>query len=121
MAQANELAASGLAAETARLLGQTVPSTGLTATGSTVADAYPITTGGFFEFSTVSGSTGAQLPSATGTPDVVIFNGGGSPLTIYPQTGEYINGSQNGTFSITNGKSGTFKPSGLRWIANLSA
>lgn len=121
MAQANEIEAAGVPAQAARLLGQTEPQTGLTATGTTAADAYDITTGGFFEFSTVAASTGAQLPNATGTPQVVVYNGGANALTVYPQTGEYINGTLNGTFSVTNGKTAIFTPSGLRWIANLSA
>lgn len=121
MAQANEIEAAGVAAGVARLLGQTTPQTAQTATGSTAADALALTTGGFYEFGTVAASTGAILPTATGTPQVVIYNGGSNALTVYPQTGEYINGTQNGTFSVTNGKTATFTPSGLRWIANLSA
>lgn len=121
MAQANELVHAGIAAEPARFLGNTTPLTGLTATGSTIADAYALTTGAFAVFSTVGSGNGALLASATGSPDVAIRNSGSNALTVYPQAGEYINGTLNGTFSVTNGKSAIFKPSGLHWIAVLSA
>ncbi len=51
-----------------------------------------------------------------------MFNGGASPLSVYPAVGETINGSSaNTAFSVTNGKSAIFKPVGQTWIAVLSA
>lgn len=121
MADNAELMAAGMSAEQARLLGNTKPQTGLVATGSTIADALALTTSEFAEFATVGSGNGALLANAGGSSDLVIFNGGASPLTVYPQAGQYINGTLNGTFSVTNGKAATFIPSGTRWIAVLSA
>ena len=121
MAQANEIEAAGVAAGAARLLGQTTPNTGLSGAGTTQADATALTTGSFNEFSTVGANSGAVLPSATGSAIVAIYNGGANALKVYAASGEYMNGTQNGYLSVTNGKSAIFIPSGLRWIGNLSA
>lgn len=121
MAQASELTAAGLAAETARLLGNTTPLTALTATGSTQADAYQLTVGAFAEFGTVDSGTGAVLASATGSPVTAVSNGGSNALKVYAHSGEYMNGTLNGYLSVTNGKTAIFVPSGTRWIGTLSA
>ena len=65
--------------------------TGLTATGSTSADAYEVT---FAKnaFSTVSSGTGAILDSDAAPGDSqLVYNGGANALRVYPPTGAQIN------------------------------
>src|SRR5512146_2236916 len=121
MPQASQLTAFGVAAEPARLLGQAAARTGQTATGSTIADAFALTSGECVEFTTVGSGTGALLPPAGESADVVIVNAGSNALTVYPQSGEYMNGTADATFSVTNAKRALFKANGSRWTAFLSA
>ena len=66
---------------------------GLTATGSSQATAYPLATDARHEFTTTAVSTGAVLPVATRLPgDVSVFNAGASTLTVYPPLGGAIDG-----------------------------
>lgn len=83
-----------------------------TATGSTQATAFAITTCST-EFTTVAASTGAILP-ATGlnvsTGDVLaVFNQGASTLTVYPPVGFKIGlAATNAGVSVASGKSALF-------------
>lgn len=116
-----EIMRASLPAEAARMLGATADATTETATGSVQADAF-VLTANITKFGTVAASTGAILPSATGVAPYFIFNGGASPLTVYPALGETINASAANTgFSVTNGKGAYFYPHGNQWMANLSA
>ena len=65
--------------------------TGLTATGTTQADAYAMNFGKC-AFSTVAAGTGAILSSNAGDGDSqLVFNGGANPLKVYPPSGAQIN------------------------------
>jgi hypothetical protein len=114
----SEFMARGMAAGAAGLVGQDPAATTLTATGSTQGGALALASN-FAIFGTVAGSTGAIL----GERGIyIIVNGGGSPLTVYPQVGGNINGGTlNAGFSVTNGKSAIFISNGLTWGAILSA
>lgn len=87
-----------------------------TATGSTQATAFPITTCST-EFTTVAASTGAILP-ATGlnvsTGDILaVFNQGASTLTVYPPVGFKIGlAATNAGVSVASGKSALFSARG---------
>ena len=120
MAHKDELVGSKIQSNLAAILGDDL-STGLTATGSNQGGALALSAS-CSKFSTVSASTGAILPTASGKGEYAVFNGGASPLSVYPAVGETINGSSaNTAFSVTNGKSAIFKPVGQTWIAVLSA
>lgn len=97
--------------------------TGLTATGSSQADALPIQTTNS-EFTTVAASTGAILPAFSQQGDsVFVYNYGANALSVYPPTGGSIsNGATNAAFSIGTNKGALFKLiSNTRWGAILSA
>lgn len=120
MADQVVLMARGLPAGVADKIGSTL-STGLTAAGSTKATALVLSATNNV-FSTTASLTGALLPFAQMSPDVAIYNGGAQPLLVYAQAGDTINALSTGaTFSVTNGKSARFCPSGQKWIATLSA
>lgn len=119
MATATELMGLGFSAAQANALAG-ASSTALTATGSTQTDALALAVP-FNEFGTVGSGTGARLPPASGQPPFTIYNGGSNALKVYPASGEYMNGSQNASFSVTNAKSAVFMPCGNRWIGKLSA
>lgn len=120
MSTARELMASGLAAAVARQLGQT-RETGISAAGSTQGTATQLKAGANY-ISTAAASSGVILPAASDAPISAVYNGGANAVTVYPATGETINGlSANSGFSVTNGKSATFIPSVNSWIATLSA
>lgn len=121
MATQGELMRSGLAAETARLIGQTIDATTETATGTNQATAF-VLTATITKFGTVGASTGALLPSATGVGPYAIINAGANALSVYPASGETINGgTANSAFSVTNAKTAFFLPHGNTWVAILSA
>jgi hypothetical protein len=129
MASPSRLMALGMANSLALEIGQDSASANLTATGSNAATALSLTAD-FNIFGTVAASTGAMLPAAEGQPDQVIYNGGANALSVYPQTGEIINGlSAGAAFSVGAGKAAIFVPgknnSGSPavggWIALVSA
>jgi len=94
---------------------------GLTATGTTQADAYALTAASN-EFTTVASGTGAVLPSASPGDSVLVYNGGANPLRIYPQTGEQLNGQPTNAphlLSVNTAVEFT-KLTSTRWVGNLS-
>lgn len=115
-----ELMAFGIHANPASGIGFDVPVSGLVATGLTAAAALVLTQD-FSIFATVSASASCILPPARNKGPQAIYNGGASPLTVYPsQTGpETINGAAS--FQVPNGKSAVFFGAGNAWIANASA
>jgi hypothetical protein len=120
MALATELMAAGIPGGAARMIGSSAE-TAVTATGTAQGDAYALKAS-LTVFGTVGSGTGALLPSATGSPPFVISNGGANALSVYPASGEIINGlSANSAFSVTNAKTAIFYPAGNRWVAVLSA
>jgi hypothetical protein len=94
-----------------------VPSTALTATGSTQATALSLISN-FSIFGTVAASTGALLAAREG----IVVNGGANALTLYPPVGGNINGgATNAGVSVPAGKSAMFSSSGLTYGVNVSA
>jgi hypothetical protein len=116
MAQKSDLMAGGQHAALASRLGFDAPSSALTATGSTSADAL-VLKGNYAIFGTVAASTGAILPAGHGF--YFVRNGGASALTVYPPSGSTVNGTTS--FSVTNAKSAFFIVNGLDIGAILSA
>ena len=97
--------------------------TGLTATGSTVSDAYEVT---FARnaFSTVAAGTGAILDSDSAAGDSqLIYNGGANALRVYPTTGAQVNnlGTNNPAFLAPRTAAEFHKLSATLWTAVLSA
>lgn len=116
-----ELMRASLPAEAARMLGATLDTVTETATGTNQATAF-VLTANMTIFGTVAASTGALLPSATGSGPYFTFNNGANTLTVYPATGETINASTANTgYSVSAGKGARFDPHGNTWMANLSA
>lgn len=109
----------GMPADQASRLGFGPEGTGLTATGSTSADALALTAG-VNQFSTVDSGTGATLPSGWGF--VACINNGSNALLVYPGTGMQINNGtvSTGSYSVAAGKTAMFVHAGGRWIATLS-
>jgi hypothetical protein len=82
---------------------------GLTAAGSGIGNATPITTQGAF-FSTVASGTGGQLPPPNAVPyPVFVGNFGVSGLSVYPPTVSGIIGSGSSGVAYTQA-TGTVVP-----------
>ena len=64
--------------------------TGLTATGSSQANAFPLTNNTYHEFTTVTSGTGAIVPAPSIPSYFTIQNSGEASLAIYPQSGGTI-------------------------------
>jgi hypothetical protein len=86
--------------------------TGLTATGTNQATAYPLWPGNTqHEFTTVASGTGALLPSAIPST-ISVHNAGANALLIYPPVGGTIDGgSVNAPATVAAGATSTF------WVA----
>jgi hypothetical protein len=99
---------------------------GLTATGSTQATGYAMSTDTAV-FTTVAASTGAVLPGSTlAQPgdEVVVANLGANALSVYPPVGGAINSlAANTALSVAAGKVAYFiaRNGGLNWVGVLSA
>lgn len=98
---------------------------GLSGAGtSSQSAATPITTS-VAVFSTVAANSGALLPRAAKSDEVMVRNGGANALLVYPPVGGTINGgSTNAAFSVTAAKGAIFRcvsDDGLTWIAILGA
>ena len=118
---AYKLFASGL--NTLTVASITDVTTGLAATGSSVADAYEVT---FARnaFSTVASGTGAILDSDSAPGDSqLIYNGGANVLRVYPTPGAQINnlGANAPAFLAPRTAAEFHKLSATAWTALLSA
>ena len=79
-------------------------SSGLTATGTTLATALGLTST-TNQFSTVAANTGATLPAMIPGQTVFIYNDGASPLTVYAANGITIDGTAGSVgVTLTNAK-----------------
>jgi hypothetical protein len=117
MSLPGELMALGLPHSLAERIGADIV-TGVVAAGTSQTTAATVA-GAFIEVATAAASSGIIL---MGGPDnFTIFNGGASPLSVYPPVGGYMNGTQNAAFSVTNAKSAFFFRAGNRYIGVLSA
>lgn len=121
MPSQGELMRSGIAAESAQMLGSNADPNTETATGTGQTDAF-LLIANITIFGTVASGAGARLPSATGRSAYYVFNNGANALLIYPATGETLNVSAaNASVSVPVGKSAFFYPHGNMWIVNFSA
>ena len=66
------------------------------ATGTTVADAYPLLAA-VTRFGTVAASTGAKLKNLPAGGVQVVYNAGASTLTVYDASGSTIDGTAGAT------------------------
>lgn len=73
--------------------------TGLTATGTTAADALQLSAV-WNTVATTAASTGVKLPPTEAGAVVCVYNGGASTLTVYPATGSTINAGAS-SLSVT--------------------
>lgn len=93
--------------------------TGLTATGTTAANALPLSAV-VNVVATTAASTGVILPPAEAGAQVVVFNNGANALTVYPQTGSTIDAGAS--VSIATGKERIFfGASPTVWLSLLGA
>lgn len=121
MALAKNLMGLGMPAELSSALGFAGDEvTGLTATGTTSADALQLATG-VSQISTCASGAGVILPSQGGMKAVI--NNGANACLVYPGTGKQINNAtaSTGSYSIAAGKTALFVTAGYaRIIATLS-
>jgi hypothetical protein len=82
--------------------------TGLAATGTNQATAFPLLDGGYHEFTTVGSGTGAVLPVVMPwSREITISNNGANALLIYPPSGGTID-TTNASVSLAAGSSATY-------------
>lgn len=94
--------------------------TGLTAAGTTNADALQLVSG-VSQIATCASGAGVILPSVGGFKTVI--NNGSNACLVYPGTGKQINNGTvtTGSYSIAAGKTALFVTAGgVRTIATLS-
>jgi len=121
MATASELSGLGLAPELAGRVAQGVhdTATGLTAAGTTIADALKLTKG-VNVIGTAAASTGVKLPPFSVGSQVFIKNGGAQTVNIFPNTSsEKINGGSAGAaVTLATTKSALlFKVGAIDWVS----
>ena len=80
--------------------------TGLVATGTTIADALQLSAD-FNTITTSSASTGVILPPTEAGAVVVIRNDSGQTITVYPKSGSTINAAAS-TLSVATAKTVVF-------------
>lgn len=119
---ARQIMGAGFSAGQAQALGGS-GSTGLTSLGSSITDALQLTTANNI-ISSAASSTGVKLPAGSPGDQIIIYNGGGQTVAVYPpNTTSTINsGSAGAGFNVANTKSAVFKyVTGSAVIALLSA
>lgn len=114
MASKDELVHVGIPWPAAAALGQD-QATAVSAAGTTQATATALTAA-YNEVSTCANGAGVVLPGASGQPINVIQNNGANTLSIYVATGNYMNGTLNGSLQVASGNGAILIPSGIRWI-----
>lgn len=108
MAIPSRLMGSGTpAGQTSAIVGDTV--TGLTAAGSTNADALQLSAVNN-RVTTAAAGTGVRLPPLEVGAMVTVMNSGANALLVYPGTGNQINGltATTGGFSVAAGGRAAF-------------
>lgn len=79
-------------------LSSTAPN--LVAAGSNQSTALQLDTTSFQRVGTVAASTGVRLPVGFAGTRLAVFNAGANALTVYANTGGFLNNTQNGSLSI---------------------
>lgn len=94
--------------------------TGLTATGTTAADALQLSAV-WNTVGTTAASTGVKLPPTEAGSMVCVYNAGASTLTVYPATGSTINAGAS-SLSVTSTQRVLFiATSATTWISIAGA
>lgn len=120
MASIQELMGSGMPAAQASKLGSD-PVTTFAAAGTTQATA-TLLTSNFANVTTVAANSGVRLRSASGSGLTVVVNNGANVLSIYPATGEKINGAAtNAAITVAPGKCVMMYGDNNQWAGNISA
>ena len=122
MALARNIMKGGWSAGNAKAINGAI-ATGLTATGTTIADALALQADTAV-LGTVGAGTGVSVPSAEVGDSVEIYNGGANALKVYPDsTSVQFNALGNGNaFQLaTNTTCYCRRITSTRWIVNLSA
>lgn len=116
MANKSSLMALGMPAGLASRLG--VDDTASFVAAGASAGAAVSLTSSFFTFSTAPASTGGIIAfQGIGTG----YNAGANTVKVYAPSGQYMNGTLNGSISVPTTKSCIVIQSGNRWIGNISA
>lgn len=95
---------------------------GITAAGTTTADA-TLLSGGVNYVSTTASSTGVKLPAVAIGDSVTVLNGGAQTLSVYGQSGESIfSGAADAAYSVVTLVGATFyKVTATLWLVVKSA
>ena len=102
MSSINRIMGVGLSAQQAQQIAGDVAS-GLTAAGSTSADALQLKAA-FNQIATTTTGTGVILPGGTATADwCVVRNRGPQTLTVYPASSGTVDGGASDTLATTVG------------------
>ena len=109
MSSVRTLMGSGMPAAQAQAMTGTF-ATGLTAAGTTNADALQLVAD-FNVLTTVASGTGAKLPDVEVGSVITVVNGGANALLVYPPAGAQLNNQTVTTAgrTIGAGKAGTFR------------
>ena len=118
---AKQIMGGGISFGAAKAINGSV-ATGLTATGTTQGTGLALNAA-VNVFSTVAASTGAVLCSCEVSDQQMVYNGGASTLTIYPDSGSTINqlSANSGVSLAANTAMLCKRITSTRWIAMLSA
>lgn len=123
MAYANTTMGAGFPAGQAQALGGGV-ATGLTAAGTSIADAFDLGRLGINVVTTVASGAGVQIAVGGPGDSTMVYNAGANPLLVYPPTSTTrFNAIALGgalTLGVNTAVMLTCE-SPVRWIANLSA
>lgn len=119
MATATALCGLGVPGEWALQLGQeqaTIAGVGTTQTGAAILKYQCV------ELTTGSGQTAFILTEQGLANETYVVNSSATAALVYPPSGHYMNGTQNGSFSVAQWKPCTFiEYKKSYWAAQLSA
>lgn len=124
MALIKEMVGTGVQSHRAQAINGSV-ATALTGAGTTLATGLVLKSA-VNVFGTAAAGTGAVLPLAGLSDEVMVNNGGANALLVYPPAaaGTVGAGAAGAGFSVAAGKTAVFKcvsTNGLVWVALLSA
>ncbi len=117
MATALELMGLGMAGLLAKAVGQAANAS-VTPTAPAAAGTATLITSPISTLATASAG-GVILPQASGQPVYICYNNSGANQTVYPATGDTINGTTSVT--LTSAKVGLMVPGQNGWLFLLGA
>lgn len=116
MAQKGQLMALGMPHGLANQLGSDATAS-FVAAGASQGGAVSLT-GNFFTFSTAPSSSGGVIAFVG---QGIGYNAGANTVKVYAPSGQYMNGTLNGSISIPTTKSCVVIQSGNRWLGVVGA